>query len=580
MEKRVLLAVILSFIVLYGYQAMFPPRLPEEREAPSATQPQPAADPAAPGTPATVPGQPPALPQPVEPEAVETLVSDEAARDIVVENAHVRAVFTSRGAELKSWRLKAYRDNEGEPLELVPVNVPEGVMRPFALSVDDAALTARLRRALFKPSASGLQVTRDSTLRFEYQDADGLTARKVFGFSAEQPYAIAFTADVRYNSQPLVPTIHWGPGLADGLAEESSFLYSPPSQPIFYTGGKVTRVGAGDVASYAVRDGAFGFAGVDDHYFMSAVLPAGQPLQLRYESLHVPGPTPDDRVARFVAWSARFPSAPSNALFYFGPKDFDVLRAVDGDFVRAIHFGVLSPIVVPLLRTLNWINGFVGNYGWSIILLTAIINILMFPLRHKSVVSMRKMQEIQPEIKAIQERYSKLKVTDPARSKMNTEMMNLYRERGVNPASGCVPMLLTLPVLIAFYSMLSVAIELRGAPFIGWITDLSRHDPLFITPVLMGATQFVQTKMTPSTMDPMQQKVMLMMPLMFMAFFLWAPSGLVLYWTVANMWAIGQQALTNKIIGPMPVRNVRPPAERKLKSAGGGRSEQAAKEQK
>jgi YidC/Oxa1 family membrane protein insertase len=202
----------------------------------------------------------------------------------------------------------------------------------------------------------------------------------------------------------------------------------------------------------------------------------------------------------------------------------------------------------------------------------------MFPLRHKSVVSMRKMQEIQPEIKAIQERYKKLKVTDPARQKMNAEMMNLYRERGVNPASGCVPMLLTLPVLISFYSMLSVAIELRGAPFIGWITDLSRHDPLFITPVLMGATQFVQTKMTPTTMDPTQQKVMLLMPLMFMAFFLWAPSGLVLYWTVANMWAIGQQALTNKIIGPMPQRTVRPPAERKLKNAGAGRSAQQGRQ--
>jgi YidC/Oxa1 family membrane protein insertase len=204
--------------------------------------------------------------------------------------------------------------------------------------------------------------------------------------------------------------------------------------------------------------------------------------------------------------------------------------------------------------------------------------VAMFPLRHKSVVSMRRMQEIQPEIKAIQDRYAKLKITDPARQKMNTEMMALYKERGVNPASGCVPMLLTLPVLFAFYAMLSVAIELRGAPFFGWIKDLSVHDPLYITPVLMGLTQFVQTKMTPSTADPTQQRIMLLMPLMFMGMFLWAPSGLVLYWTASNIWAIGQQAITNKLIGPPQQRAVRPAAERRVKAVGAGRSEQAAKE--
>ena len=212
-------------------------------------------------------------------------------------------------------------------------------------------------------------------------------------------------------------------------------------------------------------------------------------------------------------------------------------------------------------------------------MLTVLINLAMFPLRHKSVVSMRKMQELQPEVKAIQERYAKLKMSDPARQKMNTELMNLYRERGVNPASGCVPMLLTMPVLFAFYAMLSVAIELRGAPFIGWIKDLSTYDPWFITPILMGITQFIQTKMAPATGDPTQQKMMLFMPLIFMTMFIWAPSGLVLYWTVSNLWAIGQQAVTNRLIGPTPARVVRPPAERRVKSAGGGKST-AAKERK
>jgi len=229
-------------------------------------------------------------------------------------------------------------------------------------------------------------------------------------------------------------------------------------------------------------------------------------------------------------------------------------------------------LVVPLLNALKWVDGYLGNYGWSIVALTVLINLAMFPLRHKSVVSMRKMQEVQPEVKAIQDRYSKLKASDPARQKMNVELMNLYRERGVNPASGCVPMLLTLPVLFAFYSMLSVAIELRGAPFVGWIRDLSQPDPYFVTPLLMGATMFWQQKITPSTADPTQQKVMMVMPLMLSVMFLWAPSGLVLYWFVSNLWAIGQQYFTNWLLGPMPVHTVRPPAERRLKNAGAGKS--------
>jgi YidC/Oxa1 family membrane protein insertase len=193
---------------------------------------------------------------------------------------------------------------------------------------------------------------------------------------------------------------------------------------------------------------------------------------------------------------------------------------------------------------------------------------------------MRKMQELQPQMKAIQDRYAKYKMTDPARQKMNEEVMALYKQHGTNPAAGCVPMLLTLPVLIAFYAMLSVAIELRGAPFIGWIKDLSAADPWFITPVIMGLTMFVQQRMTPSVGDPVQQKMMMFMPIMFTAMLMRAPSGLVLYWTVSNLWGIGQQAVTNRLIGPAAQHNVRPPAERQLKNAGMGKSPQAAKEQK
>jgi YidC/Oxa1 family membrane protein insertase len=258
--------------------------------------------------------------------------------------------------------------------------------------------------------------------------------------------------------------------------------------------------------------------------------------------------------------------------FFLGPKDFDILRDVEPQLVRAIDFGMFAALVVPLLLALKWINGFIHNYGWSIVVLTILINLVIFPLRHRSMVSMRKMQSLQPEIKSIQDRYAKYKLTDPERQKMNQEMMALYKQKGVNPASGCVPMLLTLPVLFAFYAMLSVAIELRGAPFVGWIRDLSRHDPLYITPVLMGLTQFWQMRMTPTTADPVQARMFMMMPIIFMVTSLWFPAGLVLYWFVSNLLAIGQQYLTNRIIGAPPAPPPRPTMPAKAKGAGNGGS--------
>jgi YidC/Oxa1 family membrane protein insertase len=186
----------------------------------------------------------------------------------------------------------------------------------------------------------------------------------------------------------------------------------------------------------------------------------------------------------------------------------------------------------------------------------------MFPLRHKSTVAMRKMQAIQPRMKAIQDRYTSLKITDPARQKMNEEIAELYKKEGVNPASGCVPMLLTLPVLLAFYALLSQSIELRGAPFVGWIHDLSSADPYYVLPILMGVTMMWQQWLTPAAMDPAQQKVMMVMPIMFTGMMLLSPSGVVLYWFVSQLWAIGQQYFTNWMIGPAP-QPARPAAGRR-----------------
>jgi YidC/Oxa1 family membrane protein insertase len=572
MEKRVLLAFVLSFIVLFAYQAMFPP--PKPRPAPAPANPsQPAA------TAQQSDLEKPSAPTPVQPAgpAVQALVSDATERDIVAENATVRAVFTTRGAVVKSWQLKRYKASNGGPLELIPDKAPQPTPRPFTLKVDDPAITTTMGQALFKPSADSLDTGRGETsLTFEYRDASGLTVRKEFSFTADRPYQVFFTADVKNAAGTMNPTVVWGPSLGSGEIP-GGMAYSPAPQPIYYKDGSVTRVGFKDLSKHREVEGNMLFAGADDHYFLTAALPKG-PVKVEYDGVQVPV-AGSDHGLQFISWSAKYPNSPLRAAFFAGPKDFDVVESVDPLLTYAIDFGKFRAIVVPLLRALKWVNGYVGNYGWSIVVLTILINLVMFPLRHKSVVSMRKMQEIQPEVKAIQDRYSKLKMNDPARQKMNVELMNLYRERGVNPASGCVPMLLTFPVLIAFYSMLSVAIELRGAPFIGWIRDLSLRDPWFVTPILMGLTQFAQQKMTPATGDPAQQRIMLFMPLIFTTMFIGAPSGLVLYWTVSNLWAIGQQVVTTRLIGTPAPRTVRPAAERRLKSAGGGKSN-GAKERK
>ena len=604
MEKRVLIAIFLSFLVLYVYQAYV---VKPDQERQRAARPAPTGQ-AAPGpAPAAVEPAQAAKPEIPAQATAKALVGESAERDIVVETAAVRAVFTNRGAELKSWTLKRYFADKPAPVEpasgwaealsryvlrqfrvkdrvrqeLVPVTLPEGHARPFRLAVDDAAVSHQLGSALFAVTGVTTGEVIDgtkgpATLAFAYQDESGLQVGKTFSFEPES-YVVRFTASVLVGGQEVNPGVLWGPAIGDALGVQEASQYLQKPQAIFYKGGSVTRLAANKVTTQPVVEGELRFAGVDDHYFLAVTLPA-KAARIDYQFVPIPSPGQASGPAHeLVAFSARFAGPPADARFFFGPKDFDVLRAVDQELVRAINYGIFSFLAVPLLRALKWINAYVGNYGWSIIILTILINALIFPLRHKSVVSMRRMQEIQPEMKAIQERYGKLKATDPERQKMNTEMMALYKTKGVNPASGCVPMLLTIPVLFAFYALLSQAIEIRGAPFALWIQDLSMRDMLYVTPILMGVTMVWQQKITPSSADPMQQKMMMAMPLVFTVMFLWAPSGLVLYWFVGNVMAIAQQYITNQIVGPPKPALARPPAERRLRKVGGGQTSGAAR---
>lgn len=570
MERRVLLAISLSFLVLFGYQTFLAPK-PAQDPA-SVPPPSPAVTGTQPGAVAPLPAS--AATQAPSGAAPETVVGEPAPRSIVVETAHVRAVFSNRGARLERWELKGYRTTAGEPLDLVPVAVSTASVTPFTLKTDDAQVTADLNQAVYRVTgATGDRLdgtTAPVTLTFDMETSGGLRARKAFTFD-QRSYVVAFSWSVERQGQPILTTIEWGPGLGDQIAQmpTGSFFSANsthPAQAIYQKDGSVTRVAHTSLGTGLLEQGQLGFAGIDDLYFVAVVINPPASSQLQYAPLTLPAPANPAQIGRYVAWSIRPPSAAQELKFYVGPKQLDALRAVDPELTRVIHFGIFAWLAAPLLGALKWVNGFVGNYGWSIVILTILINLAMWPLRHKSLVSMRRMQELQPQMKVIQDRYAKYKITDPERQKMNTEVMELYKSKGVNPASGCVPMLLTMPFLFAFYAMLSQAIEIRGASFLGWIHDLSAADPLYITPVLMGASMFWQQRLTPSSADPTQQKVMMIMPFMFTFMSFNFPSGLVVYWLVSNCWAIGQQYLTNYLIGPPQVHNVRPSGDKRSKA--------------
>jgi YidC/Oxa1 family membrane protein insertase len=567
MERRVLIAITLSFLVLFLFQRfVMPPPVETPASQTAATGATPSGP--APGSMAAISpssNQSAAAPAPAvaapaapnaqaAPDAPALTVGETSDREIVVETTTVRATFTNRGGRLLHWVLKEYRNDNGEPLDLVPQSIGPDAVKPFSLAVDDPAVTERINNGLYRVSVPGNvdATAAPQTLTFEMSASDGLSVTKTFAVEP-RGYLVTFTTVVQLGQARLNPVIHWGPGLGDEIAHRPpSSFFSPnsivPAQPMIYKDGSVERVAHTAAGS---QEGSFRYAGTSDHYFASLLLNEQSPVPFRidYAPVNVPIPNDPARFATYMTYSVRFQAPQESARFFFGPKAFDDLKAIDGELTRSIHFGMFSWLAVPLLGALQWVHGFVGNWGWAIVVLTILINLAMFPLRHKSVVSMKKMQELQPQMKAIQDRYAKYKITDPERQKMNTEVMELYKTRGVNPASGCVPMLLTMPFLFAFYAMLSVAIEIRGANFFAWITNLSAPDPYLITPILMGVAQFWQTKMTPTTADPAQQKIMMFMPIMFTFMSLSFPSGLVIYWLVSTVWTIGQQYMTNYLIG-------------------------------
>ncbi len=469
----------------------------------------------------------------------------------------MRIVFTNRGAQAKSWVLKKYKDDDGHPLDLVnPLAVKFGL--PLSLYAYDENLRNQINSALYVSSASG-PITVPGTLTYEYAQGD-TTVRKTLQFA--DSYVISIETVVTQNGQPVQAYPMWPAAFGD----QSTGPSYASAKVVYMANDKVERLAAKKVSSGNTLRGPFSWAGVQDQYFAAIVLPDNPDtaaMVTLHNSISVPkdpkNPDPNSMNRYDVLGAAVGDvSGTTRERLFVGPKALPVLEAIRSntapgqmngpDLRNVVDFGFFSLIARPLFLWLLWTHQHMAsNWGVCIIILTVIINLVLLPLRITSMKSALKMQKLQPQMKAIQEKYKKYPLRDPRRSEMNTEIGKLYKREGANPAGGCVPLIIQMPFLFAFYSMLGVGIELRQAPFL-WLHDLSSPDKIFILPVLIVITTFLVQKMTPNAgMDPKQQQMMtLMMPLMIGFFSYSLPAGLSVYWTVGNFIAIAQQYIMNR----------------------------------
>ena len=542
MEKRIFVAIILSIAVLVLWSWLAPMLFPELVKKPAPPKPvatattdtttTTAAPTATTGTsaaptPPTLAAAPPVAAAPIAATNIQRTV---------IETADYRAVMSNRGAQLISFQLKDYKRKDEKGVEdLVKAREANRTDFPFAIEAAERAVADRLNSALY----SVTDVTDRGTRVLQYRYSDGrVTATKTFRFLPD-PYLIDFSVTV---NPPLPYRVAIGPGIRTLSKDEQD------TQVIITGNGVVQQAGEFDIIGREKGPTMQPFPGVDyigieDNYFLTVLRPnRGGEGVLRRVSFYNPA-TKTRRPDLYAAVNAgRDGVVAGNA--YFGPKEAALLDRYN--LGEALQFGWFGMIARFFLTALTWINQYTLNYGFAIVVLTILIKIVLYPLQHKSIVSMKKMQKVQPKTEAIKAKYKKARTDPEQRQKMNVEMMQLYQKEGINPMAGCLPLILQMPILFGFYQLLSRAIELRGAPWILWIKDLSEKDPTYVLPVLMTATMFIQTYITPSTGDPMQRKIFLIMPLVFGFMFKDFPSGLVLYWLVQNVLTIAQQMIMNK----------------------------------
>src|SRR5579864_7323833 len=550
MDKRLLMVFALSFLVLLLVQAWVAKnyKKPAEPQKPATqtAQTTPAQPPAAAETPATAP------------VATGVTKQGKGEETTVIENDLFRITFTNRGGQVKSWILKKYNDDKGQPLELVNTLASEKYGYPLSLYTYDEPLRTKLNSVLYVPSETGSMKT-PGEITFEYADGD-VTVRKSFRF--DNSYEVHVEASVISKGIQVTAFTMWPAGFGDQTVPAS---YAA-SRVDWQQADKIERVAIKKVSNGNTIQGPFEWAGVVDQYFAAVFLPE-HPDTAAMVTLHnnidipknldKPDPKDTTKVDVLGAGVGNL-KGPTSQMLFVGPKDVDILQAVrlpgvqggNADLSKLVDFGhYLGWIAKPLFIWLKWTyNHFwPQNWGWAIIWQTIIINLALLPLRISSMKSSLKMQKVAPQMKSIQDKYKKYGMRDPRRAQMQQEIGELYKREGVNPVGGCLPLVVQMPFLIAYYSMLGVAIELRQASW-GWLHDLSSADPYHILPIGIILSTLLVQKMTPQAgVDPTQQKMMtLMMPLM-LGFISWnLAAGLCLYWTVGNLIAIIQQAVMNR----------------------------------
>jgi YidC/Oxa1 family membrane protein insertase len=579
-EKRLILFFAISISLLWLWSAIFfkaPPKPAVRKPAAATPAPAQAAAPASAGRPRPAP-----VALPVEQGA--------KAEEITVEKGLYRIIFSTQGAVVKSWVLKKYTDEHDKPLDVVNQAACDQLGYPMRVTLSDGGLADKLNSAIYVAKPTGGTSGSPDKLEFTYSDGK-IQIRKMFSFAAA--YEIRAETSVFDGDRNLPVGVAWPGGFGDhSLAPElasiadMAFYQTTENDKIVtdhITPSILSRwFGSGEKGPQEVNvRGSLGFAGLEDSYFAAVFLPdsPGDTFQANREAW-----TPADwkgsekeKPSPMRAVLATAQPSPLSFRLLVAPKDLDVLRGVKPPVDGLVDFGWFKFVAEPLFLGLRYVHArWVHNYGWAIIILTVFLNLAMFPLKLKGLKSAQEMQKIAPIVKEIQERYKQYKFNDPRKQRMNEEIMKLYKEHHVNPVGGCLPMLLQLPLLYGFYRVLQYSIELRHAPWIGCVKDLSAPDQCYlfgihvaILPTIMVVTMFLAQKMTPTpTADPAQQRMMMLMPLVFGLMFYRLASGVVLYYLVANLVAIGQQLLINKFFpsaakpkGPPPARS-RPPVEK------------------
>jgi YidC/Oxa1 family membrane protein insertase len=561
-----LIALLSVFLVLGLMQFILPkPSQPPPQEK---GQPQPSQSTTSP-VPAPVPGTTPTSPK--TPAAAPKVPVKAAASETesVLENDSYRIVFSNRGAVVKSWVLKEknldksykFTDNSGKPFDLVNQIIAPQLGYPLSLFTYDEELKKKLNEVLYVNSSAGAG-SGNGPLTFEYSDGD-VTVRKVF--RAEKNYVLAVETEVTRNGQRVQAFPQWPSGIGDQVAPASFLAGKIDSEQ----NGNVERRAAASggflsskkwIAGGQTVPGPFNWVAVADQYFAVAFMPVN-PKDTTLVTLNNPAEAPknpdkpDDAKDKANVIGAAVGNAGglTQMRVFGGPRAVDLLENTQsqpgGPDLRGIYdFGMFGFIARPLFLWLKWTyEHWISNWGWSIAFLTVVITMVLLPLRISSMKSSLRMQRIQPQVKAITEKYKRYSITDPRRAEMQKEMSALYKKEGVNPVGGCFPLLLQMPFLIAFYAMLNNAIELRGAGWL-WIHDLSAPDPLHILPILIVVAMFVQQKSAPQAgMDPAQQKIMTFMgPLMIGGFSWGVASGLSIYWALSTLLGYVQQLVINR----------------------------------